>query len=189
MGDAATTGGGREAGPTVEQLHEVLRKHWGYNAFRHRQLEIVQQVLHGRNVVALMATGMGKVRPALLQPTSTHSLSLFRSSSTHIMHPQSLCYQLPSVALRQTTNYKCVTVVISPLISLMGDQVAGLRSNGKYSTPRSAHSTPRRPCPDMPLYSFNAGIAAVALTGEASREDVEKAVRGVGAWNRMEWDA
>lgn len=70
--------------------------------------------------------GLGVLKAPPRQMSSLCSLSLISHT------PQSLCYQLPSVALRETMGFKCATVVISPLISLMEDQVAGLRSNGKY---------------------------------------------------------
>ncbi len=87
---------------------------------RPRQLEVIQNVLYGRDCVALMATGMGK----------------------------SLTYQMPSLALREMSGYRCVTVVISPLISLMEDQVVGLRSNGARAWHPSIHSS-------TPLFRFD----------------------------------
>ncbi|MDX2153760.1 MAG: ATP-dependent DNA helicase RecQ [Bryobacteraceae bacterium] len=54
-----------------ETLTQLLRRHWGHDAFRPRQEEIVRAVLEGRDVAVIMPTGGGK----------------------------SLCYQLPAVAL------------------------------------------------------------------------------------------
>ncbi|WGU71090.1 DEAD/DEAH box helicase [Capnocytophaga canimorsus] len=39
---------------------EILKKYWGYDAFRSPQADIVQAVLEGKNVLALMPTGGGK---------------------------------------------------------------------------------------------------------------------------------
>jgi superfamily II DNA helicase RecQ len=59
-------------------------------------VQVIQAILGGKDALVLMATGSGK----------------------------SLCYQLPSVALREMRGYRCVTLVVSPLISLMEDQVS-----------------------------------------------------------------
>ena len=74
----------------------VLRKTFGFAAFRPGQAEIVAAILDGRDVLAVMPTGSGK----------------------------SLCYQLPAL-LRDG-----LTVVVSPLIALMRNQVAQLRGYG-----------------------------------------------------------
>jgi ATP-dependent DNA helicase RecQ len=73
-----------------------LRTHFGHQAFRQGQEEIVAAVLGGRDVLAVMPTGSGK----------------------------SLGYQLPALLLRGTT------LVVSPLIALMKDQVDELNRRG-----------------------------------------------------------
>jgi len=75
---------------------DLLKKHFGYDAFRPMQAEIVQHVLKGSDALVLMPTGGGK----------------------------SLCYQLPALKLQG------ITIVVSPLIALMKDQVDALRANG-----------------------------------------------------------
>ncbi len=75
---------------------ELLRTHFGYDAFLPLQEEIVESVIAGRDTFALMPTGGGK----------------------------SLCYQLPAMALPG------LTLVVSPLIALMKDQVDALEANG-----------------------------------------------------------
>ena len=73
-------------------LRQTLQSLFGLKEFRPGQEEIIEAVLNGRDVLAVMATGSGK----------------------------SLCYQLPAVS----AGKRCL--VISPLISLMNDQVAKL---------------------------------------------------------------
>ncbi len=75
---------------------EMLERYFGYTTFRPLQEEIIDAVLAGKDVVAVMATGGGK----------------------------SLCYQLPALLLGG------LTVVVSPLIALMKDQVDALTANG-----------------------------------------------------------
>src|SRR5690242_21963214 len=81
--------------PDSDALAE-LRAHFGHTEFREGQEQIVEAVLGGRDVLAVMPTGSGK----------------------------SLGYQLPAVMLPG------ITLVVSPLISLMKDQVDELNRRG-----------------------------------------------------------
>lgn len=44
----------------MNKAHEVLKQYWGYNAFRPLQEEIINELLEGKDVVALLPTGGGK---------------------------------------------------------------------------------------------------------------------------------
>ena len=78
----------------------ILREVFGYSAFRGAQQDIVEHVCSGGDALVLMPTGGGK----------------------------SLCYQVPAIA-RQRAGHG-VTVVVSPLIALMHDQVGALHEAG-----------------------------------------------------------
>ncbi|MBC5782519.1 DNA helicase RecQ [Ramlibacter sp. USB13] len=78
----------------------LLKDVFGYTAFRGAQAEIVDHVIAGGDALVLMPTGGGK----------------------------SLCYQIPALA-RQKAG-QGVTVVVSPLIALMHDQVGALHEVG-----------------------------------------------------------
>ncbi len=85
--------------PTIT-LDDALKHHFGFDSFRPLQREIVEAVLAGGDVLALLPTGGGK----------------------------SLCYQLPALV------GDGLTLVISPLIALMKDQVDALQENGIAAT-------------------------------------------------------
>ena len=79
---------------------DILNQIFGYAEFRGPQQAIVDHVVQGGDALVLMPTGGGK----------------------------SLCYQIPAIA-RQNAGHG-VTVVISPLIALMHDQVGALHEAG-----------------------------------------------------------
>ncbi len=86
-------------------MQDFLMRHFGFSDFRGRQLDIVTAVLEGKDVVAILATGSGK----------------------------SLTYQFPALWTNRTllSPSSCslgrkVSLVISPLLSLMQDQVMSL---------------------------------------------------------------
>jgi ATP-dependent DNA helicase RecQ len=82
-------------------LHrELLHDIFGYTEFRGPQEAIIDHVSAGGDALVLMPTGGGK----------------------------SLCYQIPALARQQAGHG--VTIVISPLIALMHDQVGALLEAG-----------------------------------------------------------
>ena len=83
------------------ELAQALRQHFGYDAFRKGQEEVVRSVLSGRPTIAILPTGGGK----------------------------SLCYQLPALATDQGSANGLV-LVVSPLIALMSDQWRRLKEAG-----------------------------------------------------------
>ena len=82
---------------------DILREVFGYSAFRGHQQAIVDQVTAGADALVLMPTGGGK----------------------------SLCYQIPAIARHRAG--KGVTIVVSPLIALMHDQVGALEEVGVHA--------------------------------------------------------
>ena len=98
----------------------LLRDVFGFDVFRPGQEDVVEAVVEGHNVLAIMPTGGGK----------------------------SLCFQIPAL-LREG-----VTLVVSPLIALMRDQVRGLQA---------------------------AGVAAGALTSGHTQEETDSVFQALAA--------
>ncbi len=86
--------------PALSPAHAVLQDVFGYEQFRGPQQAIVEHVIAGGDALVLMPTGGGK----------------------------SLCYQVPAIVRQQ--QGRGVTIVVSPLIALMHDQVGALHEAG-----------------------------------------------------------
>jgi len=127
--ESPDTAAGLDAGPNPDlgQPDVVLKEMFGYDSFRPMQREIIAAALGDkdegngtgapRDVVAILPTGAGK----------------------------SLCYQIPAICRRYRRNRDQhrrkngagragITLVISPLIALMKDQVDALNANGIAAT-------------------------------------------------------
>jgi RecQ family ATP-dependent DNA helicase len=78
----------------------ALREHFGFEAFREGQREVIDAILAGHDTVVVMPTGGGK----------------------------SLCFQLPALM------NEGATIVVSPLIALMKDQVDALHARNLPAT-------------------------------------------------------
>ncbi len=102
----------------LEPKRQVLKDVFGYDGFRPGQERVIDALLKGRNVLAVMPTGSGKY----------------------------LCFQVPALVMGG------LTLVVSPLVALMQDQVQALRL---------------------------AGVAADAINSAQSREDNVEAWRRV----------
>lgn len=100
-----------DAAEIMEQARSVLSQVFGYPEFRHGQAEAVAAAMSGRDAAVLLPTGGGK----------------------------SLCYQVPAIArARQGLG---PTLVVSPLIALMHDQVRALRGQGVGAAALNSHQS------------------------------------------------
>ncbi|MCY4590651.1 MAG: RecQ family ATP-dependent DNA helicase [Alphaproteobacteria bacterium] len=141
-----------------------LRRWFGYDGFRPEpagadgrpmQQAIVEAMLAGRHALGILPTGTGK----------------------------SLCYQIPALSRYDKTG--ALTVVISPLVALMADQVVGLEQrgiaccvtiNGLLSMPERADALDR-------VRLGDAGILLISpeqLRSRTLRRALEQ--REIGGW-------
>lgn len=81
----------------MDELTKTLHERFGHASFRPGQRDVIEDVLSGRDVLAMLPTGSGK----------------------------SLCYQLTAYFLPGSV------LIVSPLVSLMEDQVEQLRRRGE----------------------------------------------------------
>ena len=141
-----------------------LKRWFGYDGFRPEpayedgrpmQQAIVEEAMAGRHALGILPTGTGK----------------------------SLCYQIPALSRYDKTG--ALTVVISPLVALMADQVSGLEQrgiaccvtvNGLLSIPERADALDR-------VRLGDAGILMISPEQLRSRS-LRRALnqREIGAW-------
>jgi len=91
------------------QPEKILQQIFHHQNFRGQQLDVIRHVLEDRHALVIMPTGMGK----------------------------SLCYQIPALVHSQTRDASPrpgLTLVISPLIALMKDQVDALTTRNVSAT-------------------------------------------------------
>jgi len=100
--------------------HDILQRYFKHDEFRGPQQKIIQRTLDGQHSLVIMPTGMGK----------------------------SLCYQIPGILLASQfeeaskekadssppSEKRSLTLVLSPLIALMKDQVDALITKGVRAT-------------------------------------------------------
>ncbi|MEM9368985.1 MAG: RecQ family ATP-dependent DNA helicase [Planctomycetota bacterium] len=88
----------------TNQLNRVLNDVFGLRSLREPQSVAIRSILDGKHTLVIMPTGAGK----------------------------SLCYQLPAILLKGAVS--SITIVLSPLIALMKDQVDSLQRKGVNAT-------------------------------------------------------
>ena len=141
-----------------------LKRWFGFTSFRPEpadeagkplQQTIVEQAMAGEHLLAILPTGAGK----------------------------SICYQVPALSRYDKTG--ALTVVISPLVALMQDQITGLQAQGISSafTINSLLSMPER---SDALDKVRLGDASILIISPEQLRSVSVrrvlAQREIGAW-------
>lgn len=103
---------------------------FGHTQFRPGQEKAVMRILSGQSSLVTLSTGSGK----------------------------SLCYQLP--AYLYSKYQKCITLVVSPLVSLMEDQVHGVPS---FLNAQCLHTNQNKEKRERTIAMIKSGIVHVLL--------------------------
>lgn len=90
----------------MADIHAALQTYFGFSSFRSGQAEAIESLLSGRHTLTVMPTGAGKP----------------------------LIFQLAGLLLSEGLQPAPLTLVISPLIALMKDQVDSLTRRGLSAT-------------------------------------------------------
>jgi ATP-dependent DNA helicase RecQ len=155
----------RSADAVDSLLRAALQRVWGFSDFRPLQREAMRAVLSGRDSVVVLPTGGGKSlcfqAPAVID-------------DGHAGLPPSRATE-PSPSAREAFSAAGggVALVVSPLISLMKDQVDGLRADGVEAA--YLNSTLAAPQRDAVLDSVRAGrcrllyVSPERIVGEGSQ--------------------
>jgi bloom syndrome protein len=112
-------------GSWSDEIKRINRDVFGNSSFRDNQREIINATLSKKDCFILMPTGGGAMLHSMF-------LSLLLSYRISGILGKSLTFQLPSLVNRG------LTVVVSPLRSLIQDQVSGLKV---YNIPAAAFSS------------------------------------------------
>ena len=133
----------------ASQATDVLREFFGHSTFRQGQSQLIQSILDGRDSLGVMPTGAGK----------------------------SICYQVPAIMLADmavedgfiTRPASALTIVVSPLVSLMSDQVIALRTMGIAAAYLNSRLTPAQQ--EEVLSRARAGAYALMYVAPERLED------------------
>lgn len=118
----------------ITQSGQVLRDFFGYDSFRAGQREVIEAILRGRDCLGVMPTGAGKSIcyqvPALVLAGSRRLGSSGETGGQGATDSPSNSGYNGSYVLGEFVPQRTLTLVVSPLVSLMSDQVIGLSSSG-----------------------------------------------------------
>ncbi|CAH1962091.1 unnamed protein product [Acanthoscelides obtectus] len=122
----------KDDGSTIDTPLEVYEalEKFGHTSFRPGQEKAIMRILSGKSTLVTLSTGSGK----------------------------SLCYQLP--AYLYSKREPCISLIISPLVSLMDDQITGI---AKFLKAGCLHSNQTKSQREKILEAISLGELSVLL--------------------------
>lgn len=122
-------------------------KRFGHQRFRSGQEQAIMRILCGKSTLVTLSTGSGK----------------------------SLCYQLPAYLYRKKSP--CITLVISPLVSLMEDQIHGIP---EFINAQCLHNNQTPKQREKTIEAIKAGRVEILLVSPEAVVSGEKST-GIGS--------
>ena len=132
-------------------FQQLLKRHFGYETFRGRQRDVIEHVVGGKHALVIMPTGSGK----------------------------SICFQIPAIHLAQhpgcdhSAGNRALTLVISPLIALMKDQVDTLTAKGIAATFINSSLTRQQRELEVQIENLTARQRMVEVAKTASQIEID----------------
>lgn len=111
------------------ELKDLLNEIWGYPSFRN--LSIYKNLHQGKDIISI---SQGDIIETVIQQSEIALESKKQKTMHNVLLTaptgagKSILFQLPAIYLAR--KYQALTIVVSPLVALMADQVSGLK--GKY---------------------------------------------------------
>lgn len=163
-----------------EEILSIMNRYWGYSSFRNLKtynMELLQE--HRKEIIEvsqgdIVSNIIEQVENCLNEQTRDNIRDIFVTAPTGA--GKSLMFQLPTMFLAQ--EYGLLTIVVSPLIALMEDQVKNLEDRG-YNRAATINSD-KSPIIKQQIYQsiMDGEIDLLYLSPESllSRSDIEQLI-------------
>lgn len=123
------------------EISEIMNKYWGYSSFKNLKTYDLNELKNGSKKIKIISQKriindlIEQVENSIKEKSTRSHKDIFVTAPTGA--GKSLMFQLPAIYIAE--KYELVTLVITPLISLMNDQVEELKRRG-YTYARTINS-------------------------------------------------